>query len=131
VAFWPGVWLYGAHMYPYSYPYHYYNRTAALNQTRPVLCGCDPYSVCGCDDNNETLSEIIGDGTNFNRSLLAVADVNGTSTLLINGTLPNGTTAPGGDEDAFDSAGAGYRAMVEALGFWPMVAAACAAVFLV
>jgi hypothetical protein len=62
--------------------------------------------------------------------LINVAVVNGTKTLLINGTLPNGTTAPGGDEDAFDNAATGLRAAAQALGFWPVVAAVGAAVFL-
>jgi hypothetical protein len=62
---------------------------------------------------------------------VTVADVNGTKTILINGTLPNGTTAPGGTEDPNDSEdSAAMRTFAEALGFWPMVAIALAAVYL-
>jgi hypothetical protein len=134
LAFWPGIWLYGAHMYPYYHPYSYYNRTAAANQTRAVICGCDPYQPCGCDDSNNTafIQDVVGDGINYNKSVLAVGVYNGNTTLLLNGTLPNGTTAPGGEDDADDeSAAGGMRNLIEAIGFWPMVAVACATVFLV
>jgi hypothetical protein len=60
----------------------------------------------------------------LNQSLVTVADVNGTSTILLNGTLPNGTTASGGDEDAIQSTdSAGVRTLVEASGYWVMIAA--------
>jgi hypothetical protein len=40
--------------------------------------------------------------------------------IVLNGTLPNGTTAAGGTDDAFDSAA--MRTIIEASGFWPMIA---------
>jgi len=75
------------------------------------------------------MNELVGDGSyaNLNQSVVTVADVNGTSTILINGTLPNGTTASGGDEDAFS---AGVRTIVQGAGWWPVVATVCALVFL-
>ncbi|OWP02450.1 hypothetical protein B2J93_4787 [Marssonina coronariae] len=128
LSIYPGLWLYGAYSYPYGNPYSFHNRTGrqnntsiatrdvhvgaleirqddgGVNETKPVTCLCAAYSVCGCDDNNNStfLDSIIGDGTYsaLNHSLVTVADVNGTSTILLNGTLPNGTTAAGGTEDA-------------------------------
>lgn len=51
------------------------------------------------------MNGIIGNGSyqGLNRTLANVADVNGTSTILINGTLPNGTTASGGTDSAAPS----------------------------
>jgi len=59
---------------------------------------CAQYQECGCDDNNDSsyLDSVVGNGTNLNSTLARVNNVNGTQTLLINGTLPNGTTASGG-----------------------------------
>jgi hypothetical protein len=78
-------------------------------EEKPVTCLCAAYSVCGCDDpgNSTFLDSLIGDGTyaNLNQSVVTVADINGTSTIVLNGTLPNGTTASGGTEDATTSAG--------------------------
>ncbi|PTB74582.1 hypothetical protein M440DRAFT_1392942 [Trichoderma longibrachiatum ATCC 18648] len=129
LAFWPGVWLYGAYMYPYHHPYHYYNESSRRNETRDVLCGCGTYDVCGCDDNNNTAyyDSLIGNGSydGLNKSIVNVADVNGTRTILINGSLPNGTTA-----DGQDSSAAGLRNMVQLIGFWPAVTAVLVAVFL-
>ncbi|KAM5370606.1 hypothetical protein ACJZ2D_008432 [Fusarium nematophilum] len=130
LAFWPGVWLYGAYMYDYPNRYHYYNETSEEDEVRDVLCGCSQYEVCACDDNNNTdyYSELIGNGSwdALNKSIVNVAEVNGTMTILINGTLPNGTTVP--EEDS--PAGASMRSLVENLGYWPAVAAVMAAVFL-
>ena len=81
------------------------------------------YAECGCDDNGNTtfLDSLIGNGSysGLNLSLVNVADINGTSTIVLNGTLPNGTTASGGTEDAFS---AGARTVIEASGYWVMVA---------
>ncbi|KAL7949657.1 hypothetical protein V8C42DRAFT_217856 [Trichoderma barbatum] len=134
LAFWPGVWLYGAYMYPYHNPYHFYNESSRHNETRDVLCGCGTYDVCGCDDNNNTAyyDSLIGNGSYsaLNKTLVNVAEVNGTTTILINGSLPNGTTADGPDSTAQDSSAAGLRNLAEALGFWPAVAAVLVTVFL-
>jgi hypothetical protein len=96
------------------------------NETKPITCLCAQYLVCGCDDNGDVsfLNALIGDGdyNKLNKTLINVADINGTSTIIINGTLPNGTTAPGGVDD---SAAAnirvisltGYLVMVVMVGF--------------
>ncbi|KAL7939755.1 hypothetical protein V8C35DRAFT_15423 [Trichoderma chlorosporum] len=129
LAFWPGLWLYGAYMYPYHEPYHFYNESSRQNETRNVLCGCGTYDVCGCDDNNNTAyyDSLIGNGSYsaLNKSVVNVADVNGSTTILINGSLPNGTTA-----DGQDSSAAGLRNFAEVLGFWPLVAGVLVTVFL-
>ncbi|KAF2707221.1 hypothetical protein K504DRAFT_447240 [Pleomassaria siparia CBS 279.74] len=118
----PGLWLHSVYPYYYSNPYHFYNASArnttnqrkrqetGQNQTLPVVCLCQEYSVCGCDENPDTsyLNDLIGNGSYaaLNKTLVTVSEVNSTKTLslVINGTLPNGTTAPGGDEDAQSAA---------------------------
>ncbi|KAF4634850.1 hypothetical protein G7Y89_g3260 [Cudoniella acicularis] len=167
LAFYPGLWLYGAYSYPYTHPYTFHNRTAranatatttstsatatptatnaarslrldcrqsdteGVNQTKPVTCLCAVYAECGCDDsgNSTFLDSLIGDGTyaNLNHTLVTVADVNGTSTIIINGTLPNGTTASGGTEDAYSAA---TRSIVNSSGYWVMIALVLSTVFL-
>ncbi|KAF2768818.1 hypothetical protein EJ03DRAFT_112373 [Teratosphaeria nubilosa] len=86
LAFFPGVWLYGAYAYSYPHPYTYHNNTSDRNETRPVKCLCQQYSECGCDSNNDT-SYINSIANNDTVSRVA------NNTLYINGTLPNGTTA--------------------------------------
>lgn len=129
----PGLWLYGVYAYNYNHPYSFRNRTGTnLNETLPVTCLCQQYSACGCDDaNNSTfLDGIIGDGnlSNLNKSLINVGNVNGTKTIVLNGTLPNDTLA-----DATTSTGDGggattttipsisaanKRLLLETSGFW-------------
>lgn len=133
MLFWPGLWAHGAYMYPYYTPYNYYNRTSGKNETKPVQCACDPEVECGCDDDGNStavLDELVGDGdyNKLNHTQVTVANYKGNDTILINGTLPNGTTAPGGDEDAF-SAASGLRFMAETAGWWPVVATVCALVW--
>ena len=62
--------------------------------------------------------------TNCNKSLINVADVNGKSTILLNGTLPEGTA------DAVNNgAGDGLRELARHAGWWPLAAAVGAIVF--
>jgi len=102
-----------------------------INETKPVTCLCAQYSVCGCDNNNNAtfLNMLIGDGTysSLNTSLVNVADINGTSTIVLNGTLPNGTTASGGTENA---SGAG-SVMSNLGGYWVMVVLVGCTAFLI
>lgn len=131
-AVFPALWLYGVYSYPYVHPYNFRNATANNeNQTKPVQCLCEEYSECGCDENgdNTYLAELIGNGSYpaLNKSVITVADINGTSTILINGTLPNGTTADGGTDSA-DATDAGV--MLKASGYWLMVAFVGCTVFL-
>jgi len=94
LTFFAGAWLWPVYAYPYSHPYNFYNRTALQNQTKNVLCLCQQYSDCGCDDNDDQtfLNTVVGDGTNLNSTLVRAAVVNGTQSIILNGTLPNGTS---------------------------------------
>jgi hypothetical protein len=117
LAFFPGLWLYGAYAYSYPHPYTYHNDSTNANETRPVQCLCANYAECGCDPNNDT--SYINSVAN-NNTVSRVADVNGTSTLFINGTLANGTTAA-------SSAAPGslrMQGLLEMSGWWVVVAIA-------
>jgi len=108
------------------------NEDAGVNETKPVTCLCAMYSVCGCDENDDTtfMEALIGDGdyNTLNKTLITVADIDGESTIVLNGTLPNGTTADGGTEDAFDTTSSsssptpGAGSMLQASGYWVMIA---------
>lgn len=140
LALMPGIWLYGAYPYYYNNPYRFYNASAenddndrkrslvekrqsttGRNETLPVICLCGENLVCGCDENSDQsyVNDLIGNGSyaGLNKTLINVADVNGTRTLILNGTLPNGTTAPGGtdDEGAAMALSAGKY-----MGYWMM-----------
>ncbi|KAF3806680.1 hypothetical protein GCG54_00000046 [Colletotrichum gloeosporioides] len=132
LAFWPGLWLAGAHMYPYSHPYRFYNQSARENQTKPIMCGCADHQPCACDENNSTeyMNALLGNGSyqGLNQSVVTKGIYNNTDTILINGTLPNGTTASGGSDDV-GTTSAAFRAVSEALGFWPMLAVVLVTVF--
>ena len=58
----------------------------AHNETDPVICVCQKYQLCGCDnaDGNYTLPNDILYGV-----------INGTEYVIINGTLENGTDISG------------------------------------
>ena len=124
LGFFPGIWLYGAFAYPYSHPYSFHNATAPANQqneTLPVTCLCQEYSACGCDDsgNSTYIDSLVGNGSaqSLNTSLARIATVNGTKTLVINGTLPNGTD----DSSSTSAAVRGVRqTLMEGTGFWLM-----------
>ncbi|KAI1118999.1 hypothetical protein F5Y14DRAFT_118167 [Nemania sp. NC0429] len=135
VAFLGIAFLYGAYSYPYTHPYSYHNVTTNKNETKPVVCLCDPYSTCGCDENsNQTyVDSILGNGSYqaLNHSLVAVAENQTTkqSTIYINGVLPNGTTASGGTEDP--NAANSMIALARAAGWWPAATMAFAIAFLI
>ena len=135
LAIMPGLWLYSVYPYYYHNPYRFYNESAVndtnsnenkraigANQTLPVVCLCQEYSVCGCEENDDQqyIKDLVGNGSYaaLNKTLVTVSDVNGMQTLVLNGSLPNGTTAPGGsDED--DSAAISLTAGKYA-GYWVM-----------
>ena len=130
VHFWPGFWYHPIYYYPYYHPYNYYNRSSGRNETKNVACACDETVECGCDDNSnstEYMNEVIGSGAystfspSNTTSLVSLGEVNGTQTVLINGTLANGTTASGGDESA-SAAGDSMRALLQNAGWWPVAA---------
>lgn len=139
LAIMPGLWLYSVYPYHYTNPYRFYNRTAnstnnnnndarsivirqsdgaGANETLPVTCLCQEYSVCGCEENTDQayLDDLIGNGSYaaLNKSLVTVSrNESGVKQLVINGTLPNGTTAPGGVDDAAAGLSVGKYA-----GYW-------------
>ena len=96
-----GLWLYPVYYYPYTEPFTFYNASVGANQTKPVQCLCEQYQECGCEENTDPtyISSVLGNGSinALNQTLVQVSTVNGTSTILINGTLENGTTSAGGN----------------------------------
>ena len=131
-----GAWFYPAYLYPYPESYTFYNASAGQNQTKPVDCLCEEYQECGCDDNTDPtyMSSLLGNGSisALNSTLVQVNDVNGTSTILINGTLPNGTlasdTSANGTTATGGSTSAAMRVGDKILGIfgWSLVASAIA-----
>ncbi|KAK8187371.1 hypothetical protein IWZ00DRAFT_334709 [Phyllosticta capitalensis] len=129
----------GGYQYAYTHPYSFHNRSAdannnnnATNTTLPVVCYCQQYTTCGCDDNTDSayFDSLVGNGSyaGLNKSVVDVARVNGSDTLILNGVLPNGTTAAGGSDSA---AGPGAFANVVVSGWlgWAAYAAlVCGAV---
>ncbi|KAL2757036.1 hypothetical protein ACRALDRAFT_1069701 [Sodiomyces alcalophilus JCM 7366] len=151
LAFWPGYWYYsgygsGRHddddedddeersinVYPWQTDYTFFNQSADETQTKPVLCGCAEDLPCGCDEPSTEeerdlfMEDLIGNGSyaHLNTSVIQVADYEGESTILLNGTLPNDTTLMDPDADnieatdpnAQDSASAGTTPWVVANG---------------
>lgn len=94
-----GLWAYGAYSYPYHDNYSFRNMSNpnknGTNTTLPVDCLCAQYQACGCDQstNRANLDSIVGNGTIADPSLARVRDVSGKQTLVLNGTLANGTEA--------------------------------------
>jgi hypothetical protein len=140
LAIMPGLWLYSVYPYHYNNPYRFYNRTAngtrngnnndndrrmvrlvtrqeqqGANETLPVVCLCQEYSPCGCDENDDPtyINDLVGNGSYaaLNKTLVTVSDVNNTRTLVLNGTLPNGTTAAGAGAALSATKYAGYWGM--------------------
>ncbi|KAF8441919.1 hypothetical protein BGX38DRAFT_1272475 [Terfezia claveryi] len=129
-----GMWLGSVWMYAWNHPLNYFNPptaptmnipyqnsttngtltdmtyeiTPGMNVTLPVKCLCAENAVCGCDEVTDpdyaknVLEDAAKDGGKGDTARLAVDD--GKLVLVVNGTLPNGTTADGGDE--YDSEGA-------------------------
>lgn len=128
-----GVWLYHVYSYPYNKPWTFYNVTTDSNQTKPVNCLCQEYSECGCDenDNAQFQADILGNGSyaGLNKSVVSVADVDGKSTIILNGTLPNGTTDGESSEnsDGFSIS----HSLMQGGGYWALAAFVSTAVFMI
>lgn len=120
LAFFGGIWLHDAYAYPYSHHYHYVDQSTHQNTSMPVVCLCERYAECGCDENaNATYYESLFNGTQpANSSVVEVVKVNGTETIYINGTLPNGTTVA--DQSSSSDA---TQIVIQASGYWLMVLA--------
>jgi hypothetical protein len=127
-AVFPGLWLYGsAFAYPYHYPY-YWNE-GGRNRTSNVTCLCQRYQVCGCDpdDNQTALAQMVTDGKDSgapvnSSTVRTVQWENGTTATYINGSLENGTTAPGGTDPSDESQiSAAVQHFMGYAGYWLMV----------
>lgn len=125
----PGIWLYSVYPYNFNNPYRFRNQSMqnetfpnGTNMSLPVTCLCQEYQVCGCDENDDQmyLKDLVGNGSYaaLNKTLVTVSDVNGTQTLVLNGSLPNGTTAPGGSDD--DDSAALAITIGKYGGYWAM-----------
>ena len=137
----PGLWLYGAYNYPYSHPYSFHNASNTTeppnqNETLPVTCLCQMYSACGCDDNGNStyLDELLGNGSASaeNSTLVRVGPVNGTKTVVLNGTLPNGTdtSAAAATTTSTSTSGAVGRQVVDGSRVWVLGGVVGAAVWM-
>ena len=113
-----GALAYGYYYYPYHGYWNYHNNSANENQTRPVDCYCAKYQQCACEQRNET--DYVNSVAN-NQSISRVADVNGTETLLVNGTLPNGT-----DPAAAESKAVALSGGLGQFGGWAVISGAVA-----
>ena len=127
----PGIWLAGAYGYNFNHPYHFHNATNTTNprnnESLPVTCLCQKYQACGCDDNGNTtyIDDLLGNGSTSdqNSTLVRVSNVNGTKTVVLNGTLPNGT------DDSSSTSGGMRQSVLEMSGFWVVGAVVLATVF--
>lgn len=133
LAIFPALWLFPVYAYPYNGYYGYNWRDEnGRNRTANVTCLCQEYSVCGCEDpsdSNKTalaqqLTNGTGTGAPVNTTTVRLVDYgNGNTTAYINGTLENGTTAPGGtDPSNEDELNGAARLMQNYGGYWLMIA---------
>ena len=97
--------------------------TPGKNVTLPVKCLCGNNAVCGCDEVSDAdyaksvLEDAAKGGGKGDTARLAVD--NGELVLVINGTLPNGTTADGGN--GYSSGGLELRVGRGVVRGWAMV----------
>lgn len=76
--------------------------------------------------------ELLQDGSydNLNKSLITVSEINGTSTIVLNGTIPNNTAeaaqSGGGGEES-----SAMHTVMQGAGYWALTALVGSAVFLV
>jgi hypothetical protein len=82
-----------------SYAYKYESTYTLSNSSVPVYCACDIYGLCGCDDFHKnssfvpTLLSYLGLGDEArNVSKVCTVSIDGTTTILVNGGLVNGST---------------------------------------
>lgn len=137
VGYWPGYWYPGP-MYvygPYAYSHHYYNKTSHKKEEREIICGCAQYSVCMCDEvkDKKFWDKLLADGDykKLNKSVVTVTKVDRKEKIVINGTLPNGTTVNSDDPEDYEKYLTNTAvALAKTLGLWPAIAAVIGAVFL-
>jgi hypothetical protein len=115
----PGIWLYSVYNYNYQRPWNYYNQTSNQNVTHPVECLCEENRDCGCDENN-TDQDYINNVAN-NGSIAALGNINGTETLVLNGTVPYGDDSSSGSSTTLPP-NAALRLPIGGAGGWAIVA---------
>lgn len=102
----PGLWLYSVYPYNFNNQYRFVNQSLTDNDhpngtevSLPVKCLCQENNDCSCEQNDDKsyIDDLVGNGSYaaLNKSLVTVSDVDGKRTLVLNGSLPEGTTAPG------------------------------------
>lgn len=123
---------YGYYGYPYGSPYYYHtpinnaqqnnsnnsnNNNNNNNYTMNVICYCERYSECGCDNNGNStfLTQLIGDPPR-NSSVVTIIQNGTNETAYVNGTLANGTTAADPSISGVSSSALPWK------GTWPVVA---------
>lgn len=119
-----GALAYGAYAYPYRHDYNYTDSHSHKEESLPVVCVCEQYMECGCDDNNNSaFYESLFNGTEpKNGTNVRVVDVNGTQKIYVNGSLPNGTTVA-------ENAAPATVQMAQTSGYLAMAAIALSAVY--
>jgi hypothetical protein len=99
----------------------------------PIVCLCQRYSTCGCDDNTDDdyFSSLLNDTNSQNlprdSEIVKVAAADGTTKIYVDGSLPNGTTAP---DPSITEAAAVSGKLLKMGGYWVMAALSVAAVTL-
>ena len=130
----PGLWLAGAYGYNFNHPYRFRNSSNAnSSESLPVVCLCEEYRACGCDDDGNTtyIDDLVGNGSASDQdpTLVHVGNVNGTKTVVINGTLPNGTDDSSSSSTSSTTSGAMRLYVLEMSGYWVASAIVIATVF--
>ena len=130
----PGLWLASAYAYNFNHPYRFRNSSNANStESLPVVCLCEEYRACGCDDDGNTtyIDELVGNGSASDQdpTLVHVGNVNGTKKVVINGTLPNGTDGSSDSSTSTTTSGAMPLYFLELSGYWVTSAIVMAAVF--
>ncbi len=85
-----GYWPYGVYIYHLADAYTYQNSSSKQKETKPVDCLCAAYQECGCDQVPANETAYINGAVNDRETHFT--NVNGIETLILNGSLPNGTT---------------------------------------
>lgn len=126
LAFLPGVMLYGAYVYPYSDHYNYVDDDSHKDKSLPVVCYCEKYMDCSCDDSSKSYQSDFRNHQPMNTSTVQVVNVNGTEKIYVNGTVPNGTSTASSGASTLTVG----QSMAQNTGYWAMVAVVIGAVWM-
>ena len=109
-AIFPGTWGAGVYVYSYTLDEDDLDETELdgdflddLDDPVPVRCLCEEFLECSCEEENDEdyLQFLIDDDDvdDLDEEVVAFNTVDGTTTLVINGTMPNATEFLGDDSD--------------------------------